>query len=384
MKSISYDIDPGGDVEIVLTKPNTQNVVPDLDLHGPKGPSSHLLEVRKGDPDSKKFDSTWLFDDYQTLGDLNKVPTGKQGDQETTKTTEFRMRVSSRHLTFASPVFKAMLHGPWIEGNSSTSFVREISATEWNPQALAVVLNVLHGRFRQVPRIISIKFFVDITIIAEYYQCEEAMQFCAETWYADAYKPLETFCKKSIMWLYIAWVFPWPDLLLTMTKVALKHSQGLDTVKTKDLPVAQVLGIVDEARQELIGRLLVGIDELHDKLSTEFGCPRNKSIGCSATTLGSLVRGTRPLDHLDAPFEGHSVAEVLGIIQDLDHPRPSTIDRGGDACAYDYATLHNCSATSRMKPVVSGVKKDMEMIGLASFKLEAEEDRAKEVYGIFR
>ncbi|KAM0551757.1 hypothetical protein ACHAPJ_008325 [Fusarium lateritium] len=379
MTSISYDIDPGGDAEIVLTKPNTQNVVPELDLRGPKGPSLRLQELRKSDPDSKKFDSTWLFNDYQTLSDLGKVPAGKEGDQKATETTEFRMRVSSRHLTFASPVFKAMLQGPWIEGTT-----REIPATEWNPQALVVVLSVLHGRLRQVPRIISIKFFVDITIIAEYYRCEEAMQFCAEVWYANAYKPLETFCKKSIMWLYIAWVFPWPDLFSTMTKLALKHSQDLDTVKTKDLPVAEVLGKVNKMRQELICRLLVGIDELHEILSTEVGCPRNKSPGCSATTLGSLVRGKRPLDHLDAPFEGYSVAKVLDIIQEFAHPKPSPIDRGGDTCAYDCATLHKCSATWRMKPVVSGVEKDMEKIDLANFKFEIDEDRAKEVYGIFR
>ncbi|EXK96542.1 hypothetical protein FOQG_03546 [Fusarium oxysporum f. sp. raphani 54005] len=63
---------------------------------------------------------------------------------------EVRMRVSSRHLTMASHYFRSVIQGPWREASSTSSFfgkpLRQVTAFGWDAVALAIVLDIIHGR----------------------------------------------------------------------------------------------------------------------------------------------------------------------------------------------------------------------------------------------
>ncbi|EWG36155.1 hypothetical protein FVEG_00295 [Fusarium verticillioides 7600] len=113
MKSISYDIDPGGDIELILKKPNKQNIVPE-----------DTTQTVDGERINPKFPNPACFGRYQVFSELYP-----DGENETPNfEVEVHMRVSSRHLILASRIFRAILEGPWKEGNPSSGPIRQISA----------------------------------------------------------------------------------------------------------------------------------------------------------------------------------------------------------------------------------------------------------------
>jgi hypothetical protein len=111
MKSIYYEVDSGGDTELILKNPNKQNIVPDCPDRTPEG-----------DPNALAFANPPCLGRYQVLSELYS------DDQNETPEVEVRIRVSSRHLIFASRYFRCMLNGPWREATSSSEPIRQISA----------------------------------------------------------------------------------------------------------------------------------------------------------------------------------------------------------------------------------------------------------------
>ncbi|KAM0365250.1 hypothetical protein ACHAPK_009823 [Fusarium culmorum] len=122
MKHIKYDVDSGGDAEIVLEGPlNVQGIVPVI-------PSNHC------DYDYDRY-NVQSFDNPSLEG---RYAVFNVGDTETKEEVivNVRMRVSSRHLILASSTFRAMLEGPWIENFShSQSGPAQIMTSDWDPVA---------------------------------------------------------------------------------------------------------------------------------------------------------------------------------------------------------------------------------------------------------
>ncbi|KAG5937243.1 hypothetical protein E4U59_004488 [Claviceps monticola] len=109
-----------------------------------------------------------------------------------------RFRLSSKHLIRASPVFRAMITGPWKEGLSFAAPVAkhsagipdedalpEITATEWDKEAFLLLLEILHGRYKPdkdpLPDVDAC-MLVNICVIVDYYQCQEAVEGFADGW----------------------------------------------------------------------------------------------------------------------------------------------------------------------------------------------------------
>ncbi|QPC65948.1 hypothetical protein HYE67_008179 [Fusarium culmorum] len=122
MKHIKYDVDSGGDAEIVLEGPlNVQGIVPVI-------PNNHC------DYDYDRY-NVQSFDNPSLEG---RYAVFNVGDTETKEEVivNVRMRVSSRHLILASSTFRAMLEGPWIENFShSQSGPAQIMTSNWDPVA---------------------------------------------------------------------------------------------------------------------------------------------------------------------------------------------------------------------------------------------------------
>ena len=147
-----------------------------------------------------------------------------------------------------------MLQGPWTENtepvspdsanasSSSSTSVREVSTIGWNADALVALLNVIHGRHSDVPQKVNLSFFADFAVIVDYYQCDRAVLFAPLLWYKSLYKVPKGFGRKLILWIYISWVFSWYELFADMAMLIWKHGEGLDLVKTYDLPIAEILG----------------------------------------------------------------------------------------------------------------------------------------------
>ncbi|KAG7421699.1 hypothetical protein Forpe1208_v000301 [Fusarium oxysporum f. sp. rapae] len=317
MKSISYDIDPRGDI------------VPESLTH-------------PADPQDPEFPNPPCLGRYEVFSELYP------DDQNKTPEVEVRMRVSSRHLILASRTFRAMLEGPWKEGNSSFRPIRQISAKDWDAFALAIVLDSIYGRHHGIPTKITDGLLTRIATIVDYYECREAMHFNYEVWTHGKTPPSEL-CNAALLWL-----------------------MGASHFETHELPVGGVLNLLDGIRRTLINRVLEAIGSLHETLINEEGCKLARDPDCTAIMLGMLVREMRNIACLDPPldasFDGHSLHEMLLMVSifripmlphnDLD--QPNEMDEDGND--------HPCTIQGRLASVLQKIEEAIQGVSLADFQ----------------
>jgi hypothetical protein len=149
-----------------------------------------------------------------------------------------------------------MLQSPWKESApvNATSpsessdqvpcipAIREISTSGWNVHALVQVLNIIHGRNKEVTRgDTTLRFIADMTVIVNYYECVEAASLAADLWRERVDVP-KKYGKESIMLLFISWVFSWDAMFSSMAQLVMEHGEGLEHVETNNLPIATILG----------------------------------------------------------------------------------------------------------------------------------------------
>ncbi|PYH78381.1 hypothetical protein BO82DRAFT_405234 [Aspergillus uvarum CBS 121591] len=95
----------------------------------------------------------------------------------------FRIQVSAKHLILASSVFKRILTGGWME---STKFLKqgsvEIDTDSWDLDALIIVLRLIHCQSFHKPRKLSLEMLAKVAVIADYYECGEAVDMLARVW----------------------------------------------------------------------------------------------------------------------------------------------------------------------------------------------------------
>ncbi|KAF4956613.1 hypothetical protein FGADI_3765 [Fusarium gaditjirri] len=339
MKSISYDIDPKGDIELILVKPNKQNIVPE-NLHCPD------------DPQAQEFPNPPCLGRYQVLGEL-------YANGENAPDVEVRMRVSSRHLTFASRTFRAMLEGPWKEGDSSLGPVRQISAKDWDAFALAIVMDSIHGRHDGIPTQITDGLLARIATIVEYYECREATHFNYQVWAHGKALPSEL-CNATLLWLHISWVFHDENRFRIAARLFLRFSKGMSHFETHELPVGGVLNFLDSKRRILINKVLEAIGFLHETLVIERGCPGRLDLDCTAIMLGVLVREMRNIACLDPPlnasFDGHSLNNMLSMVNSFYVP------------GSPYDEEYPCTIQGRLMPVLKEIEKAVDGVCLADLQ----------------
>lgn len=301
MESKSLELDPSGDINLVLLQPNSQKLRWSTDA-----PAAE---------DGYAEDSEDVLNPEATL-DIE--PTLNPGSDVQSKpeeeSNELKMLVSSSHLCLASSTFRKMLRGPWREARSDGDAIREIQTTEWDVEALLVVLNIIHGHHRFVPKSVSLELLAKIATIVDYYKCHEITAVFVDRWLLGLEGNLpSSYGKDCVLWLSISWVFLRVDILQKMAEVAIMGCEG--PVETMDLPFPNALlskginysfrhtaddqsqtsltgliDIIEDKRRQSIEQIIMMLYSLRDSLCSETGC----SEKCSATLLGFLMR------HMDA------------------------------------------------------------------------------------
>ncbi|KAM0084843.1 hypothetical protein ACKRZS_002919 [Fusarium odoratissimum] len=371
MKYISYIIDPDGDVELLLERPNCQQLIPYVPSNGygeecedPINGSTVALPTLAA--------RYHVFDDLlppaEAEGDLNPLGTiiyrsrfiavAEESAIETPNTPkvrtplegEVRMRVSSRHLTMASHYFRSVIQGPWREASSTSSFfgkpLRQVTAFGWDAVALAIVLDIIHGRHGGVPRVVDLKLMTCLATIVDFYGCHEVVKIFSEAWYKNICTEFED--EYSLQ-------------TLIATQTILKHMDGHSQLSTDHLPIPGVLPKIDDKRAELIGKIVTG---LHDLLGTlpnsDFLCDWHKyeSPTCSSIALGILKRELQRLSSSDRPlvppFNGYSVMSMIQLVNDMPESIAATTEE------YDhYHDVSACSVRARMRRFLGDVKAEM-------------------------
>lgn len=165
--------------------------------------------------------------------------------------SEVQMLVSSRHLTSASPVFKAMLRSNTFREGQTLSATGKVSVPlpDDDPDALKLLLDILHHRTLQVPKTISLSTMTNLTILVDKYQMVEVLGAYQHIWLGDENLVEESFpttfsSPNFLPWLAISWVFKLHDIFIAVTKLALQESEAKIqdcTHEGRDLPIPTIV-----------------------------------------------------------------------------------------------------------------------------------------------
>ena len=206
-----YPIDPEGDVVLILSARQSDcTKLPFSELKGGINSESESTLSTTTPSNSPKSGSMLYVADIAPLG-------------------ESRVRVSSKHLMLASSIFKAMLGNGFREGaDLSLSGELKLPLPEDDPIALVILLDVIHGRLKRVPRQLDLGLLTKVSILVDKYQLHEAVELIAEVW-IDSLKTSipRSYSQDLVPWICITWVFNRPDEFRSLTEIAERETVSL-------------------------------------------------------------------------------------------------------------------------------------------------------------
>ncbi|KAH7117538.1 hypothetical protein B0J11DRAFT_582945 [Dendryphion nanum] len=228
-----------------------------------------------------------------------------------------RIRVSSKHLTLASPYFSKSLQGGLTEGNTlRTQRHLELAMKEQDPEAALIVMNIIHGRSRQVPPLISVIMLTKIAVLVDYIQCHEAIEPFSDKWIDNMEENVpKTYCRELVHWICISYVFEKLSIFRAVTQTALLHATR--PVELINLPIWDyVSDKFNQHRSRTIHRLLSSLEALLKSLRLD---QNECTFECNAIQYGTLAKelGYRGLlfPTPQAPFYGYSFENIASSIR---------------------------------------------------------------------
>ncbi|KAG5756735.1 hypothetical protein H9Q70_000621 [Fusarium xylarioides] len=163
----------------------------------------------------------------------------------------------------------------------------------FDAEAFELVLKIIHGKTRNVPRSVKLDLLSDIATIVDDLECHEAVAFFSTNWLfgwtVEWLQPGQLRDKPLAQVILASFVFEHASLFQTYTKMAIRHN--IDVVSTYDLPIRA---------------------DVSDKV----GC----NEACRATLLGSLLQGMKKsglYPHPPSPFPKLSLDAVLASLANL-------------------------------------------------------------------
>jgi len=248
MPTEPHIFDPRGDLLLILSKQSGASDLPN-DAETTKDPNDAVVgnenKIQEGTQDGDEGEGR------STTPTEHPAPEAEFGEIGHDETIKIHMLVSSRHMMLASPVFRAMLDGNFKEGCDLTSNGKvQVPLPDDDPAAFAIVLNIIHGHNRRVPREVDLELLTEISILVDKYQMVEAVEFFAESW-IEGLKPglpQNYGSEKKIVhkWIGISWVFDRPSEFKSMTKLTGRGTEaGLVDEVDGRIPIPTIiLGIV--------------------------------------------------------------------------------------------------------------------------------------------
>ncbi|KAF4164790.1 hypothetical protein CNMCM6936_008757 [Aspergillus lentulus] len=264
-------------------------------------------------------------------------------EEETTQNEQpqaiLKIRASSKHLTLACPQFTRTLHSGFQESHSLEKAGHlTLEIDNWDPAAFLLLMLILHGRTRPVPRKLTLSKLVDFAVLVDYYECYEAVEVFTDMWMTALKKPTTATSLTSLAqaeeWLFVSWVFQHREMFAQAGGYLLGNLSGRFC---SELPVPRrVCDAIDRAREDAISAIL---DRLHGRFNMLSSDKVQCSYECDCVLLGALTRHMRRLGILERPappFEGIAVKQLAKEAPGVALPR--WYERGGEM-------QHSCLAT---------------------------------------
>ncbi|KAG5966730.1 hypothetical protein E4U56_001195 [Claviceps arundinis] len=412
MEDLRYDLDPQGDTILVLRCPNTKQPVWE-----PKDEATKLTQKNKtrrklfgldsmADTDAGPCDEVLHEPTAELIAPTieSNVPSDSvEAHEEKSDLNEVEFRLSSRHLALASPVFKTMLNGFWKEStpssdqsnesakplsplqNYSNCQVRyELAATEWDAQDFLLLMNIVHCRSLQVPYSIDLETLGRISVLVDYYQCQEVTQFFAGLWIGKLSGSLPTtYGRDCVTWIFVSWVFSHSEIFDKMTQLAIRTCEG--GLGTINLPFPPMLlstatphlhgfskltcfaAIMEQKRDHFIDEIFNLLGNLCKDIR---GGGRGCNFECRSMLLGSLLN-LMDKNELYGPCSAERAKfAVLSLKSGTWYSKPNNSHHSCDDCdpydscdSYDYSA-HSCTFHALLKPSIEKLWDDLDGLKL--------------------
>ena len=180
-----HTFDPDGDLLLILSRPTPKEppskceLSADGAIHTPTESEAPGNTEEGATGTAAQEQSTGEEAAGSSAGSFSNPTLGGDDESEGRESDEVvNMLVSSKHMMLASPVFKAMLQrSTFKEGTKLSSAGKvEVPLPDDNPTAFIIVLDVIHGRNKRVPRKMDLEMLARISVIVDKYQMAEAVE----------------------------------------------------------------------------------------------------------------------------------------------------------------------------------------------------------------
>ncbi|CAO2658135.1 Nn.00g073950.m01.CDS01 [Neocucurbitaria sp. VM-36] len=320
----------------------------------------------------------------ETKGKSEEESSSRQPEQELTEISEpaVAYRVSSKHLATASGTFRSELSGLWNESTKGEDGLYHLTAEDWDPEVLTILLEILHLRNRKVPPSITLETMAKLAVLVDYYRCWEAVEMWTNVWIADIRRkePVpRVYSRNLILWLLIAWVFELDAEFVQTTRIVLRQSQTPD-IEAMGLPIPPVvIEAIELRRYQAIDAVISICYNWIEKLREDtYVCQEDieNSFACGSMLLGALTKHLHRLGWLlakpEIPFAGHSFENICKTIKEVEAPFWSS---EYTQRRYGNSSWHGCGLQSTtIGPEIDAVLKSTQGLNLHDFI-----DRAKEM-----
>ncbi|KAK3309386.1 uncharacterized protein B0T15DRAFT_405605 [Chaetomium strumarium] len=196
-----------------------------------------------------------------------------------------RIKVSSRHLELASRVFRNKLQfGGSKAARQSDGRVHLKLAEQFDPQAVCIVMDAIHGRGSKVPKSVDVETLAQVALLVDRFHVFDAVEVYAERWISKLEDTIpRAYNRDLVLWLYISYVFRHSGIFKVVTKLAAAQSPG--PIKTLGLPIREkIIKHIDEQRQTLLAQAITILHQTLDDLSSN-------SVPCAAQNCDALLLG---------------------------------------------------------------------------------------------
>ncbi|KAH8659784.1 hypothetical protein BX600DRAFT_50630 [Xylariales sp. PMI_506] len=256
--------------------------------------------------------------------------TMKSHAQETPPASEVReLLVSSKILTVASPVFRAMLHGHFSEGVSlqeakasggASPFVLELPDDDG--EAMTLLCKLLHHAARDVPSRPDPELLENLAIACDKYHCVSVLRFCGglwvrnwlHLWQSNPIATLDDICRLVVFCYVVDLEFEFAEVVW---ELLLSHQGPLMGLKTQavivlDHPLLNHnIGAIFDAKRfqfcAMYHRAVMAPYTTWELSSLTQGCQR-AAIGLGLYSKALRDRGIFPYD---LEFSQHRFRDLL-------------------------------------------------------------------------
>lgn len=248
---VRYDADPDGDVLAILSEPSGRfapSASVEVLLLPRAGGGGGLPAIEEGDGTEKRPSNTehskWISTGYlEILALISRVADVEaDGVQAIEPPAEYHLRLSSKHMVLASPYLRKMYSGTWKESTLRNGY----GLLTWHvgdlfdPNAFAIVMNVIHGLNRSIPRSVDLELLAGIAVVTDYLQCHESMDVFSAIWVDELKSSIpNTYCRELILWIMVSSVFRDQKVFGSVTSTAILKAPG--EVPSVGLPIHQRL-----------------------------------------------------------------------------------------------------------------------------------------------